>query len=102
MCRCIVVQKKPAVSCQFFWMFPFHCSPNAVEDFDVHFFFIYNMPIWNKFIVDEMLSVREDLQPNLVFALVQTNFCVQGNDCVFFVANFSCTSSIFIVSKRDL
>jgi hypothetical protein len=64
MYRWIIMQKKPAVSCQFFQMFPFHCNPEAMKDFDIHFF-VYSMPFWGKLIVDKTLSIKENLTYNV-------------------------------------
>jgi hypothetical protein len=72
MCRCIM-QKKPAISCAFFQMFLSHCIPDMMEDFDIHFF-VYSMPLWNKFVVDEILSIKENLQCNFVLAFVEVQF----------------------------
>jgi hypothetical protein len=41
-----------------------------MEDFDVPFF-VFSMPFWDKFIVDETLSIKENLQRNIAFAPVQ-------------------------------
>jgi hypothetical protein len=49
--RCVVMHKKPTVSCPFFQMFPYHCIPEAMEDFHSHLF-VYSMPFWNKFKLD--------------------------------------------------
>jgi hypothetical protein len=38
MCRCVVMQKKPTVSCPFLWAFPSPCVPEATEDIDIHSF----------------------------------------------------------------
>lgn len=38
MCRYFVMQKKPALLCQFLWMFPPHCNLEVMVDFDIHFF----------------------------------------------------------------
>jgi hypothetical protein len=53
----VVMHEKPAVSCPFFWS-PSHCIPEAKEDLDIHFL-VYIIPFWNKFIVDETMSIAQ-------------------------------------------
>jgi hypothetical protein len=50
MCRYTVVQKIPAGSCPFYWMFPSQCIPEVTGDFNVHF-------IVYIFIVDKTLCI---------------------------------------------
>jgi hypothetical protein len=67
------MQKKSALLCPFFRMFPSHCIPEAMENLDIYVF-AYSTPFWNKFIADKILSIKENLQHNLAFALVQVQF----------------------------
>jgi hypothetical protein len=73
MCRFVVVLKKRAVSRLFFGSFPSHCISEATEDLDVHFL-AYSTAFCNKFIADETLIIKGDLQHNLAFAFVQAEF----------------------------
>jgi hypothetical protein len=57
-------------------MFPSHCISEATEDLDVHFL-AYSTAFCNKFIADETLIIKEDLQHNLAFALVKAEFLFQ-------------------------
>jgi hypothetical protein len=61
MYMCFVVQKTQLFPAQLFRTFPSHSIPEVTENFDVHFF-VYSTPFWNKFSVDQALSVTENLQ----------------------------------------
>jgi hypothetical protein len=65
-----IIAKKLAVSCPFFWTFP-SCW-GATEDFDARFF-VYSMPFWNKFMVEE--TPRKISNVTLPLHLSRWNFC---------------------------
>lgn len=70
MIRCIVMQKKQAVSFPFFCIFPPQCILEMMGDSNIHFL-AYSMFFWNKFIVNKTISITRNLQHNLAFALVE-------------------------------
>jgi hypothetical protein len=69
MCRCVVVQKKPVVSCPFFRTFSSHGILEATEAFVVRFF-VYRTLFWNKFVVYETLNTKENHEYDNVSAFV--------------------------------
>jgi hypothetical protein len=44
-----------------------------MDDFSVNFY-VHSAPFWNKFKVDEALSIKESLQHNLASPLVRAEF----------------------------
>jgi hypothetical protein len=47
-----------------------HCNAEETRCF-IPIFLTFSLPFWNKFIVDNTLSINENLQHNLAFNLVQ-------------------------------
>jgi hypothetical protein len=94
-CKCAVMQKGPAVSCTFFRTFHSHCIPEAKERLDVHFL-VYGIPLWNKF----KLSIKENLQHNLAFALVQADFYATRKSAVSSFPTYHILLQAFVVSPR--
>jgi hypothetical protein len=61
----------PAEETNCFMLLWFNVSiPEVTEDFDLYSF-VYSLPFCNKLVVDEILIIREHLQQNLTFSLVQ-------------------------------
>jgi hypothetical protein len=68
-----IMQNKPALLFPIFQTFPSHWISEVTEDVDIHFL-VYSTSLWNIFIVNETLSIKESLQRNLAFALVQVDY----------------------------
>jgi hypothetical protein len=100
MFRCTVLQKKPAISCQFFWLFLSQWIPEGMEDFDVHYF-VYCMPLWNGFAADKILSTVY-LPPHAVHIISDSHTATfrTCKNCIFFIATLPhASSSICNVSE---
>jgi hypothetical protein len=71
-----------------------HCSPEAMGDFD---FFVYSMPIWNKFIVDETLRTASSVNHKpafsslLAFYMLLQKFLMSQKDICLAKENFMFT-----------